>query len=227
MSCRDPSDDACAVARHAEHLGGLGGSVCARGVQRASNNLKSKKINYFRQKHALWAALRSAACGGASRRSAAPSIAARRFEPPLRGATRPARCARLVGRNGAPQAADTASFKVRNRRRLGRGEGRSAQHTLQKYTIRCGIVDLVGVEHLRKPKGALYYGLLVPRLGAFRAVLGASVQLRLRRHRAAWQWRAAAAAVAGSTSTAPRSPTPAAPPSPLRSSAVRCRCSRF
>ena len=46
------------------------------------------------EKHALWAALLSAACGGASRRCAAPSAAARRFAPPLRGATRPARCAR-------------------------------------------------------------------------------------------------------------------------------------
>ena len=46
------------------------------------------------EKHALWAALRSAACGGALRRCAAPSAAARRFAPPLRGATRPARCAR-------------------------------------------------------------------------------------------------------------------------------------
>ena len=32
----------------------------------------------------------------------------------------------------------------------------------------------MGVEHLKKTKGALYYGLLVPRLGAFRAELGAS-----------------------------------------------------
>ena len=31
----------------------------------------------------------------------------------------------------------------------------------------------MGVEHLKKTKGALYYGLLVPRLGAFRAELGA------------------------------------------------------
>ena len=48
------------------------------------------------EKHALWAALRSAACGGALRRCAAPSAAARRFAPPLRGATRPARCARRL-----------------------------------------------------------------------------------------------------------------------------------
>ena len=41
MSCRDPTDDACAVARHAEHVEGRGGSVCARGVQRASNNLNN------------------------------------------------------------------------------------------------------------------------------------------------------------------------------------------
>ena len=32
----------------------------------------------------------------------------------------------------------------------------------------------MGVEHLKKTKGALYYGLLVPRLGAFRAELGAA-----------------------------------------------------
>ena len=32
----------------------------------------------------------------------------------------------------------------------------------------------MGVEHLKKTKGALYYGLLVPRLGAFRAELGAT-----------------------------------------------------
>ena len=39
MSCRDPTDDTCAVARHAEHVECRGGSVCVRGVQRASNNL--------------------------------------------------------------------------------------------------------------------------------------------------------------------------------------------
>ena len=33
MSCRDPSDDTCAVARHAEHVEGRGGSVCARGYK--------------------------------------------------------------------------------------------------------------------------------------------------------------------------------------------------
>ena len=48
------------------------------------------------EKHALRGALRSAACGGALRRCAAPSAAARRFAPPLRGATRPARCARRL-----------------------------------------------------------------------------------------------------------------------------------
>ena len=36
----------------------------------------------------------------------------------------------------------------------------------------------MGVEHLKKTQGALHYGLLVPGLGAFRAELGASVQLR-------------------------------------------------
>ena len=41
MSFRDPTDDTCAVARHAEHVECRGGSVCARGVQRASNNLNS------------------------------------------------------------------------------------------------------------------------------------------------------------------------------------------
>ena len=46
------------------------------------------------EKHTLRLALRSTACGGASRRCAAPSAAARRFAPPLRGARRPARCAR-------------------------------------------------------------------------------------------------------------------------------------
>ena len=51
------------------------------------------------EKHALWAALRSAACGGALRRCAAPSAAARRYFLPLRGATRPARCARSLSGN--------------------------------------------------------------------------------------------------------------------------------
>ena len=31
MSCRDPSDDACAVARHAEHVWRAVVVVCARG----------------------------------------------------------------------------------------------------------------------------------------------------------------------------------------------------
>ena len=36
MSCCDPTDDACAVARHAKHVEGRGGSVCvcSRGVKR-------------------------------------------------------------------------------------------------------------------------------------------------------------------------------------------------
>ena len=51
----------------------------------------------------------------------------------------------------------------------------------------------MGVEHLKKTQGAIYYGLLVPRLGAFRAELGASVQLR--RHQAERARHAAAAAV--------------------------------
>jgi hypothetical protein len=46
------------------------------------------------RKHTLSGVLRSAACGGALRRCAAPSAAAWRSAPPLRGAKRPARCAR-------------------------------------------------------------------------------------------------------------------------------------
>ena len=33
MSCRDPSDDACALARHAEHVEGRGSSVCRGGYK--------------------------------------------------------------------------------------------------------------------------------------------------------------------------------------------------
>ena len=92
---------------------------------------------------------------------------------------RAGRCA-AVGARGRDGALRPQTLRPR---RCGKGavwdeKGRSAQHTLHKYTIRRGIVDLVGVEHLRKTKGALYDGLLVPRLGAFRAELGASVQLR-------------------------------------------------
>ena len=52
----------------------------------------------------------------------------------------------------------------------------------------------MGVEHLKKTEGALHYRLLVPRLGAFRAELGASVQLRP--HQAAHARHAAAAPAA-------------------------------
>ena len=41
MSCRDPSDDACAVARHAEHVEGRGSiadSVCPGGFGEANPN---------------------------------------------------------------------------------------------------------------------------------------------------------------------------------------------
>ena len=33
MSCRDPSGDACAVARHVEHVEGCGSSVCRGGYK--------------------------------------------------------------------------------------------------------------------------------------------------------------------------------------------------
>ena len=41
MSCCDPTDDACAVARHAKHVEGRGGSVCVLpGGTKASDNLQ-------------------------------------------------------------------------------------------------------------------------------------------------------------------------------------------
>ena len=66
MSCRDPSDDACAVARHAEHVEGRGGRVCARGGIRIRTTLRRcyrvsrvcslLSLLYFRpvRYHSLW-----------------------------------------------------------------------------------------------------------------------------------------------------------------------------
>ena len=51
MSCRDPSDDACAVARHAEHVEGRGSSVC-RGGYKGRRTTLTKRTTTTRENNA-------------------------------------------------------------------------------------------------------------------------------------------------------------------------------
>ena len=89
------------------------------------------------EKHALCAALRSAACGGALRRCAAPSAAARRFAPPLRGATRPARCARRPFANTKKMPCFLASFPTRDLRATKLNDQTCEVCTVSHSCIRC------------------------------------------------------------------------------------------